>query len=197
MIDPPSPINQLSALYRRADGNMRTCNRYPQESCNQLRCSQRGCHAANEILNAAVARAPEEPAAAAAPIDMVLSCPNCGQQHLDEPDERSPDWTNPPHRSHLCHGCGWIWRPADVATNGVRAINSRGQNDSQPTADGPPPAGSLDASRITREQAAQVAVSWKDEVQRIPCAVSPDYSEGWRDVCDLIANKLRDPDFHI
>src|SRR5574340_600312 len=24
-------------------------------------------------------------------------------------------WDNPPHRSHLCHGCGHIWRPADVA----------------------------------------------------------------------------------
>jgi len=41
-----------------------------------------------------------------APIDMVLFCPNCHAQHIDAPDARTPDWTNPPHRSHLCHGCG-------------------------------------------------------------------------------------------
>lgn len=33
----------------------------------------------------------------ATPIDMVLYCPKCGLQHLDAPDERTPDWTNPPH----------------------------------------------------------------------------------------------------
>lgn len=40
-------------------------------------------------------------------------------------------WTNPPHRSHLCHGCGHIWRPADVPTNGVAATKTKGKNDSQ------------------------------------------------------------------
>lgn len=73
-----------------------------------------------------------------APIDMVLHCPACGLQHVDEPDTdahaysdgRESMWTNPPHRSHLCHGCGHIWRPADVPTNGVAAIKTRGQNDS-------------------------------------------------------------------
>lgn len=63
------------------------------------------------------------------PIDMVLHCPRCGLQHIDEPDERSPDWENPPHRSHLCHGCGCIWRPADVATNGVRGTMTVGKAD--------------------------------------------------------------------
>ena len=80
------------------------------------------------------------------PIDMILFCPACGLQHIDEPDDPSdpvwsatPEgdrehthWTNPPHRSHLCLGCGHIWRPADVATNGVRSITTRGRNDSQP-----------------------------------------------------------------
>lgn len=71
------------------------------------------------------------------PIDMILYCPVCGLQHVDEP-ERSLgpgnseriDWTNPPHRSHLCHGCGFVWRPADVPTNGVKAITTRGKADS-------------------------------------------------------------------
>ncbi len=62
-------------------------------------------------------------------IDMILFCPRCGHQHIDEPDERTPDWTNPPHRSHLCHHCEFIWRPADIATNGVREIKTVGQKD--------------------------------------------------------------------
>jgi hypothetical protein len=67
--------------------------------------------------------------AAPAPVDMLLFCPNCAEQHIDAPDERTPDWTNPPHRSHLCHRCGHIWRIADVATNGVAAIATTGEHD--------------------------------------------------------------------
>jgi hypothetical protein len=40
------------------------------------------------------------------------------------------NWTNPPHRTHLCHSCGHKWRPADVATNGVAAVKTRGKDDS-------------------------------------------------------------------
>lgn len=90
------------------------------------------------------------------PIDMVLHCPACGEQHIDAPDEvpgqpilksasttehphkmmqvgtytAQGEWTNPPHRSHLCHGCGHIWRPADVPTNGVSAAKTKGKADS-------------------------------------------------------------------
>lgn len=87
----------------------------------------------------------------AAPIDMVLHCPRCGVQHVDAPEESDvyraaifketrviekmpKPWTNPPHRSHLCHACGFIWRPADVATNGVAEIKTRGANESAPEA---------------------------------------------------------------
>lgn len=71
------------------------------------------------------------------PINMVLHCPRCHLQHIDAPDSepsayadgRESQWTNPPHRSHLCHGCGFIWRPADVPTNGVQAVRTRGKND--------------------------------------------------------------------
>lgn len=69
-----------------------------------------------------------------APIDMVLHCPACGLQHIDAPDAWRPGsdplWDNPPHRSHLCHGCGHIWRPADVPTNGMEAVKTRGKADS-------------------------------------------------------------------
>lgn len=62
------------------------------------------------------------------PIDMVLHCPRCHLIHVDAP-EPEKGWTNPPHKSHLCHGCGLIWRPADVPTNGVASITIRGEKD--------------------------------------------------------------------
>ena len=79
-----------------------------------------------------------------APIDMVLFCPKCGLQHVDAPEKHDrllcdtdppaawsmPPWKNEPHRSHLCHGCRHIWRPADVPTNGVAAVKTKGQADS-------------------------------------------------------------------
>lgn len=91
------------------------------------------------------------------PIDMVLRCPKCGAQHIDKAEEpprlRNGDvahgceccdgedectcpgwkpswWTNPPHRSHLCHFCRHVWRPADVPTNGVKAVKTIGKADS-------------------------------------------------------------------
>lgn len=63
------------------------------------------------------------------PIPMLLFCPECGAQHIDEPDP-ARGWENPPHRSHLCRECGTIWRPADVPTMGVAAISTAGQKDS-------------------------------------------------------------------
>lgn len=77
----------------------------------------------------------------ARPIPMVLYCPSCGQQHIDAPDtdklyvgannakEAARLWTNPPHRSHLCHYCGTVWRPADVPTEGVAATQTKGKED--------------------------------------------------------------------
>ena len=91
------------------------------------------------------------------PIDMILHCPECHMQHIDKPDPCDLDircdqsgvcyaeandkpeqcgrgWKNKPHRSHLCipadGGCGHIWRPADVPTNGVAVLLTIGKDDS-------------------------------------------------------------------
>jgi len=44
-------------------------------------------------------------------------------QHIDRPDA---NWTNPPHKIHLCRrdqgGCGHIWAPANIATMGVEQL---------------------------------------------------------------------------
>jgi hypothetical protein len=95
------------------------------------------------VVRSAVLEYPEPPVAPAAlvaPVAMVLHCPKCGTQHIDAPeapdlhpsstgeDDHEP-WANPPHRSHLCHACGTIWRPADVATTGVAGISTKGKAD--------------------------------------------------------------------
>ena len=77
--------------------------------------------------------------AAGEPIPMLLFCPKCHSQHIDSPKwERDVHdmeqglictWANPPHKSHLCHACGNIWRPADVTTTGVVCIQTRGKAD--------------------------------------------------------------------
>lgn len=84
-------------------------------------------------------------AATAKPVDMLLLCPACGMQHIDAVETGTTlsrsgldtltetevvTWSNPPHRTHMCHGCGHQWRPADVATNGVTELKTKGSNDS-------------------------------------------------------------------
>lgn len=73
------------------------------------------------------------------PIDVVLPCPVCGANHIDAPEPEN-GWTNPPHRSHVCAYCKCVWRPADVATNGVEAVKTRGKLDNYPPAPTPPAA---------------------------------------------------------
>ena len=88
----------------------------------------------SEVVHALLSRAGTD--MVATPVDMVLFCPNCNYQHIDAEDEPEPAsagiprWTNPPHRSHLCHSCGHEWRPADVETNGVAAVKTKGKRDS-------------------------------------------------------------------
>lgn len=80
------------------------------------------------------------------PIPMILHCPTCGLQHIDEAEmppmtyalgmvaaSTRPLWGNPPHRSHLCARCSCIWRPADVPTEGVQAVATRGEKDTWPS----------------------------------------------------------------
>lgn len=65
------------------------------------------------------------------PIPMLLYCPRCEDQHVDAP-EPDTGWTNPPHRSHKCKHCGYVWRPADVPTTGVAELRTSGAADEDP-----------------------------------------------------------------
>lgn len=100
---------------------------------------------------------------------MVLHCPKCGAQHVDGDNwdelriqaaesgrdlERwleDNEWNNPPHRSHLCHGCGTIWRPADVPTTGVKAISTKGKADTWEPGQATPATVKTDAESIRSE----------------------------------------------
>lgn len=93
-----------------------------------------------ESAEAALASNKAVAVAVVEPIPMLLFCPQCGTQHVDAPeaeqilgDDEGLDvrfsWENPPHRSHLCHACGCIWRPAEVATTGVETIATVGKRD--------------------------------------------------------------------
>jgi len=136
-----------------------------------------GGHARSLLSAAAVRLALLPTSPDARPIDMVLHCPKCGLQHIDamhpnvqswvdqtgeHPDSYPLDdgtWTNPPHRSHLCGGCGTIWRPADVATNGVAAVMTASAADTWKPGDTSP-----DARREAIEEAARVAQQHLDAV---------------------------------
>ncbi len=80
---------------------------------------------------ASLARCAIESFADTHPVDMLLFCPKCNAQHIDQPQPEK-NWKNPPHRSHECQACGYVWRPADVATNGVATLNTKGNRDRDP-----------------------------------------------------------------
>lgn len=94
----------------------------------------------HERFNAALLSGPSVQVGDAPPVDVILHCRKCGMQHVDKADTdgsvemsgRESQWDNPPHRSHLCHGCGYIWRDSDTPTNGVKAIKTKGSADCEP-----------------------------------------------------------------
>lgn len=51
-------------------------------------------------------------------VPAVLHCPKCGVQHID----RGVWATTRVHRTHLCAGCGHLWKPFNHATVGVESI---------------------------------------------------------------------------
>lgn len=51
------------------------------------------------------------------PIPMRLFCDKCGVLHIDE-----GEFATKPHHTHACQFCGNVWRPAIVATVGVKFL---------------------------------------------------------------------------
>lgn len=55
--------------------------------------------------------------AAPDPIPMVMTCPACGERHVD-----TGEFAHKPHHTHACQSCGMVWRPAIVPTVGVQLL---------------------------------------------------------------------------
>lgn len=55
------------------------------------------------------------------PTPMLLFCPVCQFQHIDE-DEGDIDWRTRLHRKHLCKKCGGEFKPANIYTVGVKEL---------------------------------------------------------------------------
>lgn len=51
------------------------------------------------------------------PVPVRLTCPKCGELHLDE-----GEFATKVHHTHACQSCGMVWRPAVVPTVGVRFL---------------------------------------------------------------------------
>lgn len=51
------------------------------------------------------------------PIPMLIYCPMCRGRHIDE-----GEFAAKIHHTHACQHCGHVWRPAVVATVGVRFL---------------------------------------------------------------------------
>lgn len=51
------------------------------------------------------------------PIPMLLHCPECRTRHID-----IGEFATKIHHTHSCQACGHTWRPAVVATVGVRFL---------------------------------------------------------------------------
>ena len=51
------------------------------------------------------------------PIPMILTCPLCGERHIDK-----GVFATKPHHTHACQKCGLPWRPALVPTVGVQFL---------------------------------------------------------------------------
>lgn len=57
------------------------------------------------------------PPAEAAPVPMIMHCPLCNGRHID-----TGTFATKRHHTHACQHCGYVWRPAIVATIGVRFL---------------------------------------------------------------------------
>lgn len=132
---------------------------------------------------------------AVAPVDVLLFCPKCKMQHVDTAEHWGGAVED--HRSHLCvpaaGGCGHIWRAADVPTNGVAAVKTKGKADS-PLASGEAvaqPVGAGDCESCEGTGSGGNGIGCTDclgtgrDPHRAPLPAAPQVQAAWASVTDI------------
>lgn len=71
---------------------------------------------AMDVARAMLEASPAYPATPM-PIPMILTCPACGERHVDV-----GEFATKAHHTHACQSCGMVWRPAKVNTVGVQFL---------------------------------------------------------------------------
>jgi hypothetical protein len=82
-----------------------------------VKCVHSAAYLEGDKVRCALCDLAAEKAARSAPVPMRLVCPECGSYHIDE-----GEFATRPHHTHACQDCGNVWRPAIVATVGVRFL---------------------------------------------------------------------------
>jgi predicted RNA-binding Zn-ribbon protein involved in translation (DUF1610 family) len=77
---------------------------------------ERDCTATGPLSTLEIVAA-ETLLAATVHIPMLLTCPSCGERHIDD-----GEWAAKSHHTHACQHCGMAWRPCVFDTVGVRFL---------------------------------------------------------------------------
>lgn len=87
------------------------CPVHGMDDCELNRCVRKGC-GLPAMFCTGHAKTLE-----ISPIPMYLTCPKCGERHIDE-----GEFATRPHHTHSCQSCGLTWRPAVICTVGVQFL---------------------------------------------------------------------------
>lgn len=78
-------------------------------------CSVKVCRANLAIIRNTLSQ--HCPVLPSTPVEMLLWCPQCGERHID-----AGEFATNHHHTHACQECGHVWRPAILATVGVKFL---------------------------------------------------------------------------
>lgn len=70
-----------------------------------------------DLAEVRLAQSEIESLSQATPIPIRISCPKCGELHVDE-----GEFATRPHRTHTCQHCGLNWQPSLACTVGVKFL---------------------------------------------------------------------------
>lgn len=106
-----------SRLYKKGKFRCHFCRKAVSMSDGAADDMPDGCSDCWKLYHKHDSKAPVARGGSDAPIPMLLHCPLCSARHIDE-----GAFATKVHHMHACQECGHVWRPAVVATVGVRFL---------------------------------------------------------------------------